>query len=712
MITPPFARNELSAGFLGASGLNPWPAHDSSSRIQMFNSHLGQALVIEGATTRRCLTGLEAEFGKYTFSIKMPTDAQIIRSVLKYPPVLGAGGIKENPLTVVIYEDVENKEVGIVNLVRHHVNHQHFGFKYSYKAAQQKLSNGSYIAKGTIIADSPSVDELGNYRYGIETNVAFMSVPAVIEDGVVVSRSYLKKLTAKDYESRLVSFGKNRYPLNLYGDENNYKPMPDIGDRIRADGLVFALRSYDDLLAVVDMTPAALMVPDYAHDKLIYGEPNARVVDINVHHDKSSNNPPTPTGMEVQCARYEQAMTNFYRTLLDEYHKLRRTRGAALRLTPEFHRLLVEAMADSGVSDSGSSPSGSVKRTYRRAPLDDWRVELTYEFDFVPCIGSKITDCHGGKGIICDVREDEDMPIDQWGNRADIIMDGDSRIKRMNLGGFYEPYINAASREQSETVRKIYGLEPKGRYSEKDLRALVNADVQAGGQKLTAAFEHVMGYYSIVSPKMYQGIVDAGAAFSNSSHILRVLSEGIYLYMPSDNPVESIELIKALEAGRYKVPIGPVKYRGKSGREVTTKANILIGSVYIMLLEKTGGDWSGVASAKLQVFGIPAKLTNADKYSAPGRGNPVRLLAEDEVRLFVAAVGSDVTADLLDQSNNPKTHKEIYRNVVKAAQPTNIPCVIDREVHKRGNSRTLVFIRHMMECSGVKFVNKPYVSGQ
>ena len=119
-------------------------------------------------------------------------------------------------------------------------------------------------------------------------------------------------------------------------------------------------------------------------------------MDINVHHDKSSNNPPTPTGMEVQCARYEQAMTNFYRTLLDEYHKLRRTRGAALRLTPEFHRLLVEAMADSGVSDSGSSPSGSVKRTYRRAPLDDWRVELTYEFDFVPCIGSKITDCHGG----------------------------------------------------------------------------------------------------------------------------------------------------------------------------------------------------------------------------------------------------------------------------------------------------------------------------
>lgn len=114
----------------------------------------------------------------------------------------------------------------------------------------------------------------------------------------------------------------------------------------------------------------------------------------------------------------------------------------------------------------------------------------------------------------------------------------------------------------------------------------------------------------------------------------------------------------------------------------------------------------------MQVFGIPAKLTNADKYSAPGRGNPVRLLAEDEVRLFVAAVGSDVTADLLDQSNNPKTHKEIYRNVVKAAQPTNIPCVIDREVHKRGNSRTLVFIRHMMECSGVKFVNKPYVSGQ
>ena len=39
------------------------------------------------------------------------------------------------------------------------------------------------------------------------------------------------------------------------------------------------------------------------------------------------------------------------------------------------------------------------------------------------------------------------MPVDEEGNRADIVMDPNSRVNRMNIGGLTEQYINAASRE-------------------------------------------------------------------------------------------------------------------------------------------------------------------------------------------------------------------------------------------------------------------------
>src|SRR5690606_13328622 len=124
-------------------------------------------------------------YGKYTFSIKMPVNASIIRLVERYPKRPGSGFIAENPQTIVIYEDTETKKVGCLELKNFHSIHQHFGFNYVKKPeAMDKLYRGSSIKKGTILADSPSVDDDGNYMLGIETEVAFMAVPAVIEDGV------------------------------------------------------------------------------------------------------------------------------------------------------------------------------------------------------------------------------------------------------------------------------------------------------------------------------------------------------------------------------------------------------------------------------------------------------------------------------------------------------------------------------------------------
>lgn len=690
--------NELSMQFLGAISLNPWVQHNSSSRMQMTTGHISQSLVINGATPRRCFTGAEAEFGKYTFSRKFPVNATILKVLPKYPKTHGEDQIKPNPQNVIIYEDADSpmKEVGVLVLDDFNSVHQHFGFKYKYnQEAISRLSAGSNIGKGTILADSPSVDEMGNYRYGLEANIVFTSIPGVIEDGIVVSRSFLKRIQAKGYESRVESWGKNYYPINLYGDENTYKPFPDIGDHIREDGLLFALRRYDDLLGPIEMTPAALMEPDYIYDRLVYAEPNAKVTDIVLHHNNSGKYPPTPVGMETQTMKYYRATFRHYQNILSVYYDLKKRRGDKLRITPEFHRLLVEA-----IGYTHDQTKSKVAKTHRRSPLDDWRVEVHFEYDVIPNIGYKLTGMHGNKGVNCQIWDDEDMPVDTQGNRAEVIMDGDSIIKRMNLGVLYEQYYNAVSRDVSKRVRQMFGLDPFGFELPKGWER------QLDSKTVESAWEYLMGYYKIVSPRMYDLMTTGPYKGTHLSHVTEVIKDGVYVYIPTDNPAESVEVVKQLNQ-HYPPHIGPLTYRGRSGNVVTTEKNIMIGSIYMILLEKTGSDWSGVASSKLQHFGIPAKLTKFDKFSAPGRGQPVRMMGETEVRLTTAAAGGEVVADILDQSNNPATHKEILTNILRADQPTNIQKVIDRRKYPIGNGRNLVFIRHIMECSGNRFIYTP-----
>lgn len=672
--------NELSPDLLGVAAMNPFLMHDSSSRLAMFCSHIGQSLVIQDSTVKRTLSGVEREYAKYTHAIRMPCNAIVIKLVQKYPKTLGLDNVKENPYTALIYENVDSprREIGMLELETHHCIHQYFGFKYRYRPEIiNQLVPGHHIPKGTVIADSPSVTEDGDYKPGLEAQIALMTLPAVIEDGIIASDAFLKRCRTKAFGSRVVSFGKNRFPLNLYGSATQYKPFPDIGDKIRSDGLLFSLRNYDELLAVTNMSPRALRTPS-DFDRATYAPPNAKIVDIIVH--KGSNlRANLPTGMADQCVKYYNKTRHYHEALLHEYQSLRSKKKEALHLSPRFDRALVESMAI-----LGTGGKDRVIHTMNGAPIDEWWVEVVFEYDIEPTIGFKFTDFHGGKGIIVDVMKEEDMPIDAHGNRAEIIMDDFSTIKRMNLGRLVEQLINASGRATAKRTEQLLGTRTQ--------------------PEIDRAWEYLTGFYKIVSPRHHEAIYAAGIDKRKLEHLEDVAKDGIYLFTPTDTPVSYVDVARTLRE-KYPPCYGPVMYRGKSGNQITTKRPIMIGGLYMLMLEKIGNTVAAVASARLQHFGIPAKLTNADKYSGPGREQPVRILGESEVRLFSTVVGGDTTAEILDQTNNPEAHKHILNTIYHAEKPTNITNVIDRTIIPRGKGRVVSYVRHMAECAGFEFVD-------
>jgi hypothetical protein len=393
-------KNELKLEFVGIQGLNAYCAHNSSSRAVMFSSHIGQRLVIDGAQEKLVQTGLEQEFGKYTFNVKMPEDGRIIAIMDRYPRGIGNKSLNFNPETYVFFEREDNKQIDYLIIPYKAQYHQNFGFKYKVnKKNIGKLQPGAYIQKDTIFADTPAVSDNGNFMFGINANIALMSIPSVAEDGIMVSRDFLPKLKFKIYDTRVVNFGSKQFPLNLYGTINEVKPFPEIGDKIREDGILMAFRDFNTSLSPVEMSRIDLMEVDHMFDEAVYVRGGGGVVvDVKVIR----NNAPVknmPLEMSNHLNRYHEANQSFYKKVIDLETSLRkdnRTKFGTNEIltTPKFDKLVCEAMVQT--NHNSSSFKQPLQLQSRKTSVDEYQIQFVIEYTIEPCEGFKLTDNHGG----------------------------------------------------------------------------------------------------------------------------------------------------------------------------------------------------------------------------------------------------------------------------------------------------------------------------
>ena len=674
----PFAEEQptdIDIRLLGLTGLNPYARHNSSPRAAMFTKHIGQMLTISNPEIRRIQSGIDREFGRYTHSVKFNNNSTVLRVIPQYPAALKTSNIRYNPLTTVIYEDADSdiQEVCVKQIPGYHTLHQQFGFNYKKnKRFSDYIREGSNIAAGTIVANSPNVDDDGNYRFGVNAKVAYTSQVGGIEDGIVVSESFLEKLKINIYEDRVIQFGTKQLPLNMYGNEDFFKIIPDVGERIREDGVLAVLRDFDIDLAPADLSVEAMQEPN-TFDEYIYGHPNAEIVNIRITHNPSKDDIML-TNMDEQLQKYLNAQTRYYNEIVKEYNRLRRETNGRVRISNELHRLVADAMA---MTDE----KNRLKYNDKNNKLDCWALTITFRYQLKADIGYKLTDLSGGKGVICGVKPDHEMLMDADGNRADIEMDADSVAKRMNLAKLYEQYVNASGSATQKTIAKM-----------------IEKDSSPKGYEI--AFEYALGFYKLTSPFTYEMVGRAG--LDPKDHVDELIRDGFYLSVPPDNPINHIDMVRLLQE-HYPACYGPCTYVGQTGKTITTKNPILIGEVYFILLDKIAVDFSSVSSAKLQHYGLPAKPNKRNKYSGPTRVSPTRTAGESEVRLFVNVAGGAAAADLLDRSTNPLVHQQIVKGILESEHPANVDNYVDRGVYRVGNGTVLNLTRHILACGGVEF---------
>lgn len=686
--------NQLNMELIGVSSLDNFPSRTSASRQAMRSSHIGQAVTLAHGEQRRIYTGAEYRYGEYTFNVKFPVDARVIKVIPKYPQTATSGKIK-NPRTLVVYEPVSgmDKKVGILEIPTYMSKHKDFGYRlHQDQEISSRLRKDQFFKATDIIAGSPSVMNVDGYGYGVNANIVSISAPSTNEDGIEIRRGFLEKLMCYMYHKTKVNFGRRYVPLNLYGTEDEYKCFPDIGQCVRDDGLMYALREIDESTSAAEMTPKALMTIDYENDRLVYGKKSARVVDITVYHDERMEDGGCPAAIAEQPRRYYEANKRYNEELLRTYDQLRRDRkrGRDPEIDDTFNRLMVEAQI---------FLSNKVSRLCGLEKLDEWRVEIECEYVDIPSMGYKLTDLYGGKGVICKITDDDKMYRDENGNLVDIAIANASTVKRSIPSRYFEQFFNAVRRDNVARIREMLGLDRflKGN-TEEDIEQAVfeHPDRMKALDILTRVYENS-------SEKNYEFITTLKNDQERLEHLYWVVKEDAYLNIRPDMELDLLEGARNIQKSDLAPHYGYLTFTNDLGQKRTTKNRMLTGEMYIVLLEKLPTGWASVASPRYQHLGIPAKISNVDKHAAYGREQVIKTVSESEARAFSAYAGDEFVAELMDRTNNPATHRMIVWETLDTEDHGTVFNLVDRKKIPLGNSRPVQFTRNFMACNGVTF---------
>lgn len=609
--------------------VNPFYNHVSSQRLMMLSSHLVQTLVLTGAEHPMVFSGIEGKLGEYehdTTARKSPI--QIKAVIPRFSNLSGALSVRDTPYWTVIFRtDDESQCIDYFNLYTY--TYRSDGYGYPNKLMNtNKLVAGNVLQPDEKLTTSPAHD--GNkYMLGTNLNVCFMDIPHVTEDAFIISQSAAKKLGSYSYFTVSFKIAPNQIPLNLYGNFEEYKFMPDIGETVRDDGILCALRTPTPCSIIGDTSEESLVNIQHLHDSKIYAKPGAEVVDVNITVNRSVKTK-LPDEILTQVAKYRDPINDYCLKVVRLYNQcVAENRPISDRFNALVTRCMENLILDK-IRVPGLKENYSFKAYKRKEPVEFIYITVTYRYIDSIKRGFKLTNRCGGKGTVADIWPDEDMPVDEQGFRADFIKAGISVMNRMNPSQWYEQFITRGA----ELVRR--------RVSD-----MVTSDGSDSGYAkafdYAVEFAHDCNYnWARLIREQHADIVD------KKRFIDDVLRDGLSIWMPPGiTNINSEWVIKM--SNKWDIRKSYVTYRvtepDGTKRTVKHRSKILIGKEYIYLLYKK-------PHLRCTNLGYINQYRSPVRASAQAKlGDPIPQTAnrtgEDEIRNYLMSSGAETAAYIL-----------------------------------------------------------------
>lgn len=671
-----------------AVGMNANRACTSPSRLYMLGKNQGKAAVITGSTGRRFTSGDEQEYARVARKVQALSDVEIDEVFFVKDP----NNEKEPMAWGTVYAVVKDLETGkydVIEMSKFNTQNMDLGFEYKYnKDILREVVKGKRFRNGTVFGTSARISDSGEWCPGIETNVAAMSHMDTEEDAVLIFASYARKIGVTFSREHKFQWDEEEYVmLNLYGTLDQHQGHPFSGEQVRPDGIVMGFRKKDRSIALSSLSKQALMEPDPMYDVLFYSSPECVVTDIKVETERyknQSNNRKAEkiTQPHTVCLeRIEESYNDFYNQVLRWYNTKKREYADSVPLSPALWNFIISCQA--GITRDFSSPHAQgrfhkVKRKMGNINLKDWRIVIKLREDVEGKVRFKNTGMDGNKSVIMKILPDEYAPVDEYGNRADMIVGNTPAFRRQILGTLIELDVNFVNIHVYPEI----------------MAALKGGDY--GG-----AWDKALTFYKTVNPE-FGDIAETLNADERIAHLNWISRDPTEFSIEgsANSQTTGIHVIERLVKQYGHIKPTRVKYLNEYGETITTRHPIVISSLYYIMLDKFGDDISCQSTPKLNIFGLPTSLSKDERAREFHRAVLNRNVGETEGRLFINQKGGEAAVRTLALGNSPILLEKAVKRIIRADNPMTIKYLVKPGEEKQNHA--LQVMNNMLSDFGSK----------
>lgn len=665
---------------------NPFADKVSSQRAMMFGSHILQSVVLHGHEQPKVFTGFESIIGDYEHDItQCDQDRQILDIIPKYAKDNSLHSIEYNPSYTIIYQGMRDGIVSYFNLDKFTLRGKGWGYPNKWNPnIASILTPGTVLPKEVKLTTSPA--HVGNqYQLGTNLKTCYMSLPGVTEDAFIISESAAKKLSSDGYGQIAIEINPDQLPLNLYGDEDEYKFMPDINETVRDDGVLMALRTPTSDSIVYDTSPNNLSTIQELHDDPFYIPQGSTIVDIDLIVNTRCEQK-FSSRLYEQLEKYKSGniayANKIYSRYLAEIKQGKKISNSFSTLvTRAIETLLINGEYIEGFTRSKGTKISLVKK---KKEIRFIYMVITYKYENHVKRGFKVAGRYGNKGVVTSIYPDEMMPVDEHGIRADIIVDGISVFNRMNPSQLYEQFINAGA----EHVRM-------------SMQSMVNADPVNGYKQ---AYTWMLEYLSDCNPN-WATLVDSVHATDEDKKALveETLKTGMIIQMsPFQKGFNQNNILPMRDKyGIYKTPVTyGVKLEDDSFKKVTSIKPVLIGDEYWFCLCKIPHMRSS-GIGYVNQYHSPSRPSSFAKLQYPFAQTAIRV-GEDEIRNITLVTGSDNASRVLGMyGNSPEVTSKLGEYLISTKSPSTLKKLDVATEEIRDSNVLLGVVKHCFSCVGI-----------
>lgn len=660
--------NEMDPALQGVcSNLVVFPWISSPTRMYMVGNMIPKSVDTNGRSERKIISGAEYQYAKGARRIEAPSN-MIIEEVfyVHSPNVSGEVTDKWSEMWLLFKND-ELNAYDILVLPKYNTQNTYIGFEYVYdEAIMSRIEKGARFPKGTIFGKSPRISKSGEWMFGMDLKVCTGSFHFNEEDGIAITDwAATEKLKCMFKHSRSFSWNEDEYvPLLINGTDENPKPLPESGERIRPDGIVMGFRKRNSRTALTTLTKKALRTPDINHDILFHAPINSEVMAVEVLSERMkdrSNNRSTDYVEQThtkQMDRYERRQNDMWNSVIRWYNtRLSANAGADLPLSNQLDTFIRLAFANYTRSSLGKV--NTLFRGNKRVKLKDWNVTILLR-EMVPGrVKFKMTGMNGDKGVIVKIIPRHMAPRYADGTICDVIINNVPAFRRQIFSMLLEQSVNFIN---MHVHREVVALRKAGNYEE--------------------AFAKLLQFFDTGFPEFGELVRDT--IFEPDSivqYVDHVAKTQISVQVISNTKLYGVAIIRALrEVYSYKPE--RILFTDSLGEEVMSDNPVLITHQHFMLLDKFGTDMSAQALPLANPFGMPTKPNDVHKYGDFLQNKPNRNKGETEARLSNSQSGAQEINKNLALANSPELRTRVNRRILRADDPFDIDQIVKPEEYQ------------------------------